>query len=92
MAGAWTSRSQERRTVSSSHIPRVTSIARHIHTFADSLHGAHFGAIFHAVNGEVNLGERLLLLYCADGIVDLDVAKILGPRRTSAVGIHLGRR
>lgn len=40
-------------------------------TFADSLHGAHLGAIFHGVEGEVNLGERLLLLEGADGIFEV---------------------
>lgn len=62
------------------------------HTFTDPLHGAHFGAILYAVEGEVDLGWRLLLLYGANGIVDLDVANILRARRASAVGIHDGRR
>lgn len=61
-------------------------------TFADPLHGAHFSAILHAVNGEVDFGEGLLLLYCANSIVDLNVAKVLGTRRPGAVGIHGERR
>lgn len=62
------------------------------HTFANSLHGAHLGAIFHLVDGEVNLRQRLLLLYCANGIVDLDIARVLRTGRTSAVCVHGGRR
>lgn len=42
-------------------------------TFADSLKGAHLGAIFHGVQGKVDLRERLLLLDGADSIV-----KVLG--------------
>ena len=60
-------------------------------TFADSLHGADFGAIFHAMDREIDLGQGLLLLYGADGIVDLDVAQVLRRRRASTVGIHGGR-
>lgn len=62
------------------------------HAFADSLHGVHLGAILHSVDGEVDLRQRLLLLYCANGIVDLDVADVLRARRASAVGFHDGRR
>lgn len=63
-----------------------------LRTFADSLHGAHFGAILHAVNGEIDFWEGLLLLYCANSVVDLDGARILRARRTSAIGIHVERR
>lgn len=59
-------------------------------TFAHSLERAHLSAILHHVNGEVDLGERLLLLNCANGIVDLG-----GPSRrligVVAIGVH-GRR
>lgn len=60
------------------------------HTFADSLHGADLAAIFHLVNGEVYLGQRLLLLYRANGIVDLDIASVLRAWRTGAVCVHVG--
>lgn len=60
-----------------------------IRTLADSLSGADLGAILHAVDGEVNLGQWLLLLYGADGVVDLSAANILRARRTGAVGIHV---
>lgn len=60
-----------------------------IHTLADSLSGADLSSILHAVDGEVNLGRWLLLLYGADGIVDLGAADILRARRTGAVGIHV---
>lgn len=62
-------------------------------TFADPLQRAHLGSIFHGVDGEVDLGERLLLLYRADGIVDLaDALLILGDGRLGiggrAIGVH----
>lgn len=40
-------------------------------TFADTLHGAHLGAILHGVNGEVDLGQWPLVLDGANGIVNL---------------------
>jgi len=46
-------------------------------TFANSLQGANLGAIFHSMDAEVDLGKRLLLLYCANGIVYLLVAALL---------------
>jgi hypothetical protein len=48
-------------------------------TFADTLHGAHLRAIFHGMQGKVDLRERLLLLDCADSIVQvLRLISILG--------------
>lgn len=64
---------------------------RGTHTFADPLHGAHLAAILHLVDGEVDLGQGLLLLYGADRIVDLGVARVLGARRTGAICVHGGR-
>ena len=49
-------------------------------TFADPLHGADLAAIFHLVDGEVDLGQGLLLLYGADRIVDLGIARVLRAR------------
>jgi hypothetical protein len=48
------------------------------HTFANTLLGADLGAILHGMDGEVDLGEWLLLLYSADGIVDRVPANLLG--------------
>jgi hypothetical protein len=48
------------------------------HTFADTLLGADLGAILHGMDGEIDLGEWLLLLYSVDGIVDLVSANLLG--------------
>lgn len=62
------------------------------HTFADPLHGAHLAAILHLVDGEVDLGQGLLLLYGADRIVDLGIARVLGARQTGAICVHGGRR
>lgn len=60
------------------------------HTFADSLHGADLGPVFHSVDGEVDLGKRLLLLDGADGIVDLLGAAILvGGERRDVLGVHV---
>jgi hypothetical protein len=56
------------------------------YTFADALRGVHLRAIFHGVQGKVNLGQRLLLLDCADGILHvLALIDILG------VVLHGGR-
>jgi hypothetical protein len=38
-------------------------------TFADALHGAHLRAVLHGVQGEVDLGKRLLHLNSLDGLV-----------------------
>lgn len=59
-------------------------------TFAHSFERAHLSAILHHMDGEVDLGKRLLLLNCANGIVDLG-----GPSRrligVVAFGVHGGR-
>jgi len=62
------------------------------HTFANTLHGADLGAVLHGVDGEVNLGEGLLLLDRADGIVDLHVlgAALVGGGHDAVLGIHGG--
>ena len=41
------------------------------HTFTDSILRAHLSTIFHCVQGEVDLGDLLLILHCADRIVDV---------------------
>lgn len=46
-----------------------------MHTFADSLHGAHLTPIFHSVKGEINLWDGLLLTDRPECIVDLDLAR-----------------
>lgn len=51
-------------------------------TFAHSLERAHLSTVLHHVDGEVNLGQRLLLLNCANGIVNLD-----GPSRLLVGGV-----
>ena len=40
-------------------------------TFTDSIQGAHLGAILHGMQGEVDFGQRLLVLDGADGIVEI---------------------
>lgn len=60
-------------------------------TFADPLHRVHLCPILHSMDGEVDLGEGLLLLYRADSIVDLASALIIlgrGRLGLGAVGIH----
>lgn len=61
------------------------------HTFAHPLHGADLGAVFHLVNGKIDLGKRLLLLYGADGIINLLGAGVREgrPGRAGVLGIHL---
>ncbi len=61
------------------------------HTFADSLHGADLRPVLHGVNAKVDLGERLLLLDCTDGIVDLQVLNPapLGDHHV-VLGVHGG--
>jgi len=44
-------------------------LLRRVYTFANSLHGAHLGAIFHSMQAEVDFGERLLFLDGANSIV-----------------------
>lgn len=41
-------------------------------TFADALHCADLRPIFHGMQREVNLGDRLLLVDSSQSIVDLD--------------------
>jgi hypothetical protein len=43
-------------------------------TFAHSLHCAYLTAIFHGMEGEVDLGDWLLLVDRPDRIIDLDSA------------------
>lgn len=57
-------------------------------TFANPFKCAHLGTIFHDMDGEVDLGEGLLLADSANGIVDLLVVV----RLRATVGIHGGRR
>lgn len=61
-----------------------------LRTFAHALHGADLSSIFHSMDSEVNLGHRLLLLNCTDGVVDLDVATPV-ERGSLIIGIHAGR-
>lgn len=62
-------------------------------TFAHTLQGADLGAILHGMDGEVDLGNGLLLLNRADCIIDLDVAPLLNRGRSVilALGVHGGR-
>ena len=61
-------------------------------TFADALHCAHLRAILHGVQGEVNLRKRLLLLDCANSIVQVlrlvDILRVVlhGGRSMQAAG------
>ena len=55
-------------------------------TFADTFVGVHLGAIFHDMNGKVDLGQRPLLADSANGIVDLLVAALV--ERAWLVGVH----
>jgi len=48
-------------------MPRWSSL-----TFADALHCADLGAIFHSMQGKINLGDGLLLVDSSQSIVDLD--------------------
>lgn len=63
-------------------------------TFADSFHGADLLAGLERVQGEVNLGQRLLLPDGANGIVDLHIALLLlGARgRLALLRVHVGGR
>lgn len=58
------------------------------HTFADSLRGVDLSAIFHGVHGEVDLGDWLLVLDSANGIVDVLIATVVAAGRLS-LGIHV---
>ena len=62
-------------------------------TFAHTLHGADLSVVLHGVNSEIDLGDRLLLLDCANGIVDLDVASLLSRGRSVGLAfrVHGGR-
>jgi len=56
------------------------------YTFADALQGAHLGVVLHGVQGEVDLGQRLLLAHGTHCIVDvLRLSDIL------LSGVHAGR-
>lgn len=62
------------------------------YTFADSLHCAHLATIFHGVEGEVNLRDRLFLADCPEGIIDLSLGGIVVNRLRLIFFIHDGRR
>lgn len=69
-------------------------------TFANPLGRVHLGAVFHGVDGEVDLGNRLLLADGTNGIVDVGIARIVLLLLLAAVGrvgllisgVHVGRR
>jgi hypothetical protein len=57
-------------------------------TFADSLHRAYLGAIFHNMDAEVYLDWGLLLANGTDGIVDLLVTALVRVPMVGCAGIH----
>lgn len=69
-------------------------------TFANPLGRVHLGAVFHGVDGEVDLGKRLLLADGTDGIVDVGIARMILLLLLAAAGrvgllisgVHVGRR
>lgn len=58
-------------------------------TFAYPLQSADLGAIFHYVDGEINLRKRFLIADGANSIVDLDVALVV-KRTRGGVGVARG--
>lgn len=54
-----------------------TGSLRWVPTFANSLHCADLCIVFHCMKGEVDLRTGLLLIDCADRIVDLLVTALL---------------
>jgi hypothetical protein len=67
--------------------------SRSLNVFANTLHGVDLGVVLHGVNSKVDLRDRLLLLDCANGIVDLNVASLLARGRCVGLAfrVHDGR-
>jgi hypothetical protein len=60
-------------------------------TFADSLHRADLGAIFHNMNAEVYLHWRLLVADGTNGVVDLLITALIRVPMVGCAGIHISR-